>query len=363
MDRFLHKLPGIFATGILTLLTVLWVFWGVGEMYYEGWWGAWTNRLPYLVPGAAFLIFTGLGLSRPRLGGWMMIGVGVSGFAWWMARQGFESRQLLIGFMLGGFASLIGVLFLFEDRYQRRRYATGWKPSANWLVRNSNYLVGFVPALAAFIGVCVHFLPLILDRYDDHIRGSRLIEGNGVTLIWAQAGPGWSEGIGSSQKAGYLLPNANLSWDKIAFYGVPPIGYGDKPNANGKHPTASDMQLTGLCRFLSADGSALMTEPQDIWRMPTTDEIVRSLVRRGKNAGCSWDGLSDHADCRVQPNKDSPLWNPDTSPIYYWSADEHDSTSAWYVPYTGGGSYGGAIDYQPKDWGNSRHGFRCVREP
>jgi hypothetical protein len=105
-----------------------------------------------------------------------------------------------------------------------------------------------------------------------------------------------------------------------------------------------------------------MPEPQRIWRMPTADEIVRSLVRGGENAGCVWDGESSSADCSTQPNKDTPLWASDEEPIYYWSADEYDEESAWYVPYTGGGSYGGAIAYQPKGWGNPRHGFRCVRD-
>ena len=63
------------------------------------------------------------------------------------------------------------------------------------------------------------------------------------------------------------------------------------------------------------------------------------------------------------PNKDTPLWAPDEDPVYYWSADEYDEESAWYVPFTGGGGYGGVIGYQPKDWGNPRHGYRCVRAP
>jgi len=55
------------------------------------------------------------------------------------------------------------------------------------------------------------------------------------------------------------------------------------------------------------------------------------------------------------------VWHLDEEPIYYWSADEYHEESAWYVPYTGGGRYGGMISYQPKDWGNPRHGYRCVR--
>ena len=97
--------------------------------------------------------------------------------------------------------------------------------------------------------------------------------------------------------------------------------------------------------------------------MPTTEEIVRSLIGEGENAGCIWDKNSGKADCIRQPNKDTPLWAPDEEPIYYWSADEYDEESAWYVPYTGGIRYGGVIGHSPKDWGNPRHGFRCVRDP
>ena len=54
-------------------------------------------------------------------------------------------------------------------------------------------------------------------------------------------------------------------------------------------PTEEDMRTTGLCRYLSADGRALMDEPQNVWRLPTTDEYVRCAraierfpARRGK---------------------------------------------------------------------------------
>jgi hypothetical protein len=123
------------------------------------------------------------------------------------------------------------------------------------------------------------------------------------------------------------------------------------------------METTGLCRYLSTDGTTLMLEPQDIWRLPTAGEVVRSLVGRGENAGCTWDGMSSSANCDRQPSKDTPLWAADESPIYYWTAGDHDGRAVWCVPYTGGLRYGGSIHTQPKDWGNSRHGYRCVRDP
>jgi hypothetical protein len=145
---------------------------------------------------------------------------------------------------------------------------------------------------------------------------------------------------------------------------VPPTGiHLQRKFEEGKHATESDMQATGLCQYLCADGTALMPEPQNVWRMPTTDEVVCSLVRRGDSAGCKWDGESTRAECQRQPNKDTPLWAPDEAPIYYWTGDGYDEDEAWYVPYTGGGLYGGMIDHQPKHWGNARHGFRCVKAP
>ena len=204
-----------------------------------------------------------------------------------------------------------------------------------------------MPLLVA-VAVSVYNLPIVLTRVDDGDRGARLIEGNSVTLVWAPEGPGWNW---KQPWGGYP------SWDHIALYAVPPVGSGDKPGYEGLYATSEDMESTGLCRYLSADGSTLMSEPQDIWRMPATDEIVRSLARHGQNAGCVWDGETGWADCEITPDKETPLWAPNQPPIYYWSADEYDEQEAYYI------SNNGHVSRQPKDWGNPRHGYRCVREP
>jgi hypothetical protein len=57
------------------------------------------------------------------------------------------------------------------------------------------------------------------------------------------------------------------------------------------------------------------------------------------------------------PDKETPLWNPDAPPIYYWAADVSNEEDAYYV------SYNGFVSAQPKTFGNPRHGYRCVREP
>ena len=121
--------------------------------------------------------------------------------------------------------------------------------------------------------------------------------------------------------------------------------------------TEADMGATGLCAYLTEDGTALSETPLYIWRMPTVDELARSLSLHNENAGCTWSGETGEMDCMLRPDKETPLWAPDQQPVYLWSADAYDEDDAYYVSYTG------FVSHQPKTWGNPRHGYRCVKEP
>ncbi len=127
----------------------------------------------------------------------------------------------------------------------------------------------------------------------------------------------------------------------------------------GSLEAAGEVDLTCRCiaDTMSSSGHDITLVPQDVWRMPTIDEIVRSLARHGQNAGCVWGGQVGRADCEITPDKETLLWAPDQPPVYYWSADEYDEQRAYYA------SNNGHVGYQLKDWGNPRHGHRCVREP
>lgn len=353
-----RRLPGYIATALVILATSLWTLWSVGEMYYEAWGTSYPGPLPYLMPAAGLLALAFIVLTWPRLGGWVIIVIGVVFTTWWWrlaAARGWLSWRWILGTApVSSLLIVTGALFLLEGRHRLRLRPEGTVSSAGRLRRNVRYLWAVGLPLLIVMALSIYWLPVVLTRADDGDRGARLIEGSGVTLVWAPEGPGWNWRQASG---GYP------SWNQIALYGVDPVGFEGKPSYDERDASAGDMEVAGLCRYLSDDGLTQMSEPQDIWRMPTANEIVRSLVRHGQNAGCVWDGKSGGARCRVTPDKETPLWAPDQTPIYYWSADEYDEHQAWYVPYTGGHPLGGPISSQPKSWGNPRHGYRCVREP
>lgn len=353
-QTFRSKLPGYIATGILAAVTAAWTFWGVMEVFHEGWYRPF-EWLFFFLPALACLLLGLLALTWPRVGGWLLI-VGGGGFFVFELIVAGRRTQLRLGpalalFAVSGVFAIVGVFFMLEDR-RRRRDDTPADP--RWWRRNLRYLVFVGVPLVLGIVLAVEPAIRVANRLDDGDRGARLIEGNGVTLVWAPAGPGWESS------------SHTLSWNQIALYGLPPVGVeGKKEGRDGlcdKDSTAGcatseDMARYNLCRYLSEDGTTLREQPQDIWRMPTTDELVRSLVRHGQSAGCAWDGVLGHQLCDVDPDKETPLWIPGEPAIYYWSAEEEDMAYAYKVAYNSG------VDALLKYSALGSCGFRCVREP
>jgi hypothetical protein len=346
----------------MVAIAAVWTYWGIGEMYHEGWWGAWYNRLPYLAIPAACLLLTLAALRWPRVGGWLIILIGGAFTIFFMDLEIVDGR-LTIGRDLGGFLVsgplvLIGILFLVEAARSRRARLPE-PTSTRWWRKNLKYLVAIGVPVAIGFAFSAVMLPVVLTRVDDGERGQRLIEGNGVTLVWAPEGPGWN----------WRQPWGGFpSWDRVALYGVEPVGMEEKPGYGRRdgervHATAEVMRATQVCRYLGEDGLTLMDEPQDIWRMPTTEEVVRSLVRHGQNAGCEWGERQEagergrRAQCEIQPDKESPLWASDQPAIYYWTADEYDERYGFFV------ACNGTVNAALKSGGNPRHSYRCVRDP
>ncbi len=343
----MKRYAGLIAWLILALATSLWTFWGISEMYYEGWGLPFPQPAAYLLPAVACLLFTALALWRTRLAGWVIVAGGGAFTVWWWTMAFTRSGGLSLGavlamFPVSGALVLVGLLFLWDAKHPQHFFEN------HRIGRHWRALLGFGPPLLILVGVSAAELPVVLTRWDDGGRGARLVEGNGVTLVWAPSGPGWNW---KQPWGGYP------SWDSLARYGQAPIGLKTGEDLGAGHATETEMQTTGLCAYLNADGTRLMAEPQYIWRMPAAEEIVRSLTRDGVNAGCTPPSGEGKAECERTPDKETPLWAPDQPPIYYWTAEEFNADEAWYV------SYNGNVLNQEKDWGNPRHGYRCVCEP
>ncbi len=345
LKKVLLRIPGWLATAIMIFLIAGSTYWGMNEMYHEGWWGDWTNRLPYLVPILATLLPALLAFRWPLIGGGLLIVVGVFAFFF------FSSDVQYIGIAI----ALVGGAFVFDGIVSKRITADRGSMIKPWWRRDWRSLLAFGVSLLISLGISIRMLPVVLTRVDDGDRGVQLIEGNGVRLIWAPAGPGWNW---QQPWGGYP------SWQSLALYGLEPVGFAEKAGYgrldNGEVVFAGgeDMARGNLCLYLSEDGTTLMSEPQNIWRMPTTDELVRSLGRHGENAGCTWQGeLGIQVKCNRLPDKESPLWATDQAVIYYWSADSHSQERGYFV------AYNGTVNASYKLGGNPRHGYRCVREP
>jgi hypothetical protein len=155
----------------------------------------------------------------------------------------------------------------------------------------------------------------VSQRLDDGNLQARLVQGNGVILIWAPDGPGW--------------PRAGTNW----------------------------YEAQQVCQYLSEDGLTPAPAPQHIWRLPAVDEAVRSMARHGQNSGGIWEAEIAQASYQTAPDKESPLWNVHSQVIYWWTATEVDAEHAYIIVYDG------KVWPRAKRFGPAYLGFRCVKQP
>jgi hypothetical protein len=332
------------ATTVLVVVPLaLWAFWGSIELYWEGWGLPFPEPFYYLAPMTIIWILGLLAVTWPRFGGWALIIVGGSLGAWVIALQIGRGAEITIGSALTWFVVVLlpavsGVLFVLEGR---RRVSS--PVPATFLRRHGDQLVVLTVPVLVFGAVSAYWLPIVLTRVDDGRRGAVVMETTEGTMEWAPAGPGWNL---ETESGGYP------SWSALALYGVDPIGLAGKSTTAA---TSNDMATTCLCGYLIEDGTGMSDTWVGAWRMPTTAEVVASLVREGESAGCNLDPHTRSSSCQITPDKETPLWAPDQPPIYLWTADVPAPGEAEYV------GYNGSVRSQPINWGNPRHGYRCVR--
>ena len=298
-QRDRRQILGWIAVNISTAIICLWAFWGIVENYHEGWY--YQSLLPnlglmlaqYLSPMLIFLAVTLVSLFWPRAGA-ALHGILALGVAWFFEAWTNTVLLLLMLPLIG-----LGALHWF-GRPKPRKLAAA--------------LVVGLPLLTLIVagtGPAIR----VSHRLDDGDLGARLVRGNGVALVWAPEGPGW--------------PREGTDW----------------------------FEASKACAHLDGDGLALAATPQNIWRLPTVDEAVRSMARHGQNSGGVWDAERAMAAYQTVPDKESPLWNLHSQVIYWWTATEVNEERAYIIVYDG------KVWPRAKDFGPAYLGYRCVRQP
>ena len=298
------RILGWIAVGVSLVVACVWAHWGIIENFHEGWCaktlaGNLAMSAKFLAPMLITLALASGAIRFPKVFGPVHAFLGVAVVLWWMCERWpiapafFIHIVTLSGLLIAG----LGAMYYF-GRPTPRKWA---------------FPVLLVPPLMIVVAGSIEPAWRIAHRVDDGIRSGRTIDGNGVHLLWAPEGPGW--------------PQTGCDW----------------------------LEAQRRCRYLSDDGTRLDEEPRDLWRLPTTAELVGSLTRAGTNAGGQWDPVAQRADYRVRPDKESPLWIPTSQIIYFWSADEVDSESARFV------AANGYVGKRPKKLGMGSHAFRAVR--
>ncbi len=293
-----QQIAGWIAVALSTMITCFWAFWGIIENFHEGWYyQSWFSNiglmfLQYLNPMLIFMGVTIVSIYLPRLGAALHII-----FALFLAWFFHAFTNTIVFFLL---LPLVGFgLLYWVGRPQPRQRAL---LVAVGLPILTLIIAGISPAYR------------VSQRLNDGNFQARLVQGNGVTLTWAPAGPGWAK--------------QGTTWHEAKT----------------------------VCQSLNEDGDTLASELQYIWRLPTVDEAVRSMARHGENSQGVWDAGKATATYQTTPDKESPLWDVYSQLIYWWTATEVDTEDAYMI------AYDGKVWIRSKKQDTGYLGFRCVME-
>jgi hypothetical protein len=306
---------GWIAVGISTLISSLWAFWGIFESFHEGWYfKALSQNLTLTVKYMALMLVFGalsvVALRWPRAGGSLYQLFGVGFCVWILMTRKALTPKVVLGWLPALLPVLVlGILFWVG------------RPAPVSLA----YTISVLLPLLVAVGFAIEPVTRIAGRIDDGNRGLRIVQGNGVKLVWAPEGPGW--------------PHPD-PYDRIWL-------------TQWRGPTWEQAQR--VCRYLTADGTAVANTPQDVWRLPSVEEVVRSMTRHGANCGGVWNPVSTQASYTTKPDKESPLWDPYSPVIYWWTASQPNSAQAYSIDFNG------KIYNRYRQSNLGSQGFRAVR--
>lgn len=278
-----------------------WGFWGIIENFHEGWYydsffmSIGLMLYQYLFFTIIFVSFTFVAIKKRKIGAFLFILIAIA-----IPLFRVRSFAAIVTFSIP--MAIIGLLFLFGEVKNKRL----------------GYIISIGLPLLVVIGFGLEPILRVPQRIDDGNYECRLVKGNGVELVWAPIGPGWT--VDTEEMKG-------KKWDDIVT----------------------------ICSCLTEDGRTLADSAVNIWRLPTIDEAVRSLTRNGKNSGGVWDKDKLTAEYDIQPDKESPLWKVNSPIIYWWTASELNDSTAFRIVYNG------SVQSINKKTNMGSLGFRAVK--
>lgn len=300
MKKDKKSVIGWIAVSVTTALSGIWAYWGAVENFHEGWYSAsvWENLFllffQYLLITIALVSLAVIILRWKKIG--LILHIIAAALSIWFFRGAFSVTGLMIAIPI----IALGLGYYYGEPEPKK-----------WAYR----LLVTVP-LIIILAVSIPHWIRVSQRVNDNDFGTRTIQGNGFTLVWAPRGPGW--------------PDSGTTWE----------------------------EAQRICKYLSEDGTEIMDEEQNIWRLPAVDEAVRSMMLHGQNAGGVWDEAEGKARYEQTPDKETPLWDVHSKVIYYWTADtsKKDERKAYIIVYHGG------VYEKQKDDGQDYLSFRAVKE-
>lgn len=266
---------------ITLLISSFWAYWGAFENFHEGWYftSFWKNiflfLFQYMIFAIIFVLLALIILKWKTIGLILHLALGLFSF-WFFSGANFTVRGLLIVMPF----LILGFIYYYGQPYPKKL---------------ANRLIIIVP-LIIVLAISIPQGIKVSKRINDRDFGMKLIAGNGVTLAWAPRGPGW--------------PDQGTSWE----------------------------EAQEICKYLSEDGMTILPTEQNIWRLPTVDEAVRSMMLHGENVGGVWHAQVEKASYKERPDKESPLWDVHSKIIYYWTSVTaiEDEQRAYIIVYNGG---------------------------
>lgn len=286
----LKRIVGWITISISILTACFWAYWGIIENFHEGWYQ------PSFKQNIILMFFQYL---AP-----VLISIALSLIAIFNNRVG-SILFLIVGIALAFYVNnpiasapfiILGSLLWLSDFTPKK-----WKYRLILLLPIVILLVfGIEPVIR------------VSGRINDGEFGVRKVEQNGISLIWAPKGVGW--------------PDDGVSW----------------------------YEADSICTYLKEDGLSMASVPQNIWRLPTVEEAVKSMQRHGANSKGSLN-LKGQPEYDIRPDKETPLWNPYSKVIYWWTRTEIDNGNAYIIVYDG------KIWERRKSFRANYLGFRAVK--